>query len=314
MIKSEYKYFGATSLIFLLSIAMLATLFKKYALLTFQHFVETCQQLVATFFSSGTHFIGLMLVALTFLVAVIFCAKALFSLIKTRKKINKLLAYKSNTIPKKLQSVLEKVKLERDKVVVIQKQSSYAFSYGVRSQKIVLSEELVRRLTSKQLEAVVLHELYHLENQHSLLLVLSEIISSTLFFLPLVKEINKKMKVKFEKQADAFTGIIQGNDSYLSEALLKVPSSRIYFYPNFAHRGNHKLSISSTLSSMLVSAFSLLLLLFPIQSHASQVAISPYAAEECREAQCATHCPTDNMSQEPTMSSNLQHNLTLVSY
>lgn len=314
MIKNEYKYFGVISFIFLLSITALATLFRKYALLTFQHFVETCQQLAATFFSSGTHFVGLTLVALTIFVVMIFCAKTFFSLIKTQKKINNLLAYKSKTIPNKLQNVLRIIKLEKDKIVIIQKQSSHAFSYGIKSQKIVLSEGLVKKLTSKQLEAVILHELYHLENQHSLLLIVSEIISSTLFFLPLVKEINNKMKVVFEKQADAFTVSKQGNNFHLNRALLKVPSSRIYFYPSFAQRSNHELSRVSIFSSLVVSIFMSGLFLFPTQTHANQTATLSNTAGVCSKTQCATHCPSDNMNQESIMSSNLQHNLSFISY
>lgn len=314
MIKNEYKYFGTISLIFLLSMAALAVLFRKYALLTFHHFVEACRQLANTFFTSGTHFIGLMIVVLTLLVAVIFCVKTLFSLMKTQRKIKNLLAYKSDTIPNKLQNVLEKAELEGDRVVVIRKQSNHAFSYGIRSPKIVLSEGVIKKLSSKQLEAVVLHELYHLKSKHSLLLILSEIISSTLFFLPLVKEINKKMRVVFEKQADAFTASIQGNNLHLGKALLKVPSSRIYFYPSFAHRTNHQLSRASVYSTLVVGFFAVLLFLFPTKIHATQSSTYTNKVDVCSETQCRTHCPTDNMGQEPVMSSNLQHNLSLVWY
>jgi len=308
MVKSEHKYFGTISFIFLLSLGMLTVLFRKYALLTFQHFIETCQQIASTFFSSGTHFIGLILVALTFLVALIFCTKTIFSLLKTQKKIKIFLAYKSNTNSGKLQNVLKKVGLEADKVVVVQKNSSLAFTYGIRSQKIVLSVGLIRRLSSMQLEAVILHEMYHLANRHSLLLILSEIISSTLFFLPLVKEINKKMKIVFEKQADAFTTSKQGNSSHLSKALLKVPSSRIYFYPNFAERRNHELSRVSVFSSLVIGIFALLLFLFPISTHANHLATLTNTVDACSEIQCTTHCLTDNISEKPIMSSNLQYN------
>lgn len=311
--KKEHKYFGTIFIIFLLSIATLGMLFRKYALLTFQHFIETCQQLATTFFSSGTHFIGLVLVILTALVAVIFCAKTLFSLVKAQRKIKNLLFYKSNSIPSKLQNILEKVGLKEDKVVVIKRQSSHAFSFGTRSQIIVLSDGLINKLTSRQLEAVVLHEKYHLESKHSLLLILSEIISSTLFFLPLVKEINKKMKIVFEKQADAFAISIQGNDFHLTKALLKVPNSRIYFYPSFAQRSNYKLSRASVFSSIVISALAILLFLFPTQSHANELALQQ-KGDECTQSQCTTHCPTDSMSQEPVISSNLQHNISFISY
>ena len=311
--KIEYKYFGTIFFIFLLSIASLTALFKKYALLTFQHLVDTCQQLVATFFSSGTHFIGLMLVALAVVVAVIFFAKTIFSLLKTQKKIDLLLAYKSNTVPNKLRRVLKKVGLKKDEVVVVQKRSNHAFNYGVRSQKILLSKGLIKNLTLKQLEAVVLHEQYHLENQHSPLLILSEVISSTLFFLPIAKEVNKKMKVMFEKQADAFAENIQGSSSYLNMALLKVPNSRIQYYPGFAMRREHEMSRNSVFVSIFVILVAVSLFLFPTNLHANKE-IYQERADECAQSQCTTHCPTDKISKELLMSSNLQHSLSFISH
>ncbi len=313
MIKNEYKYFGTIFAIFISSIATLILLFRKYALLTFQHFVETCQQLATSFFSSGTHFIGLVLIALTILVAVIFCVKTLFSLLKTQKKIELILKYRSSDIPNKLPEVLKKVGPKENKVVVVQRKSNHAFSYGVRSQKIVLSEGLISNLSSKQLEAVVLHEFYHIDNRHSLFIIVSEIISATLFFLPLVKEINKKMKVMFEKQADAFSATVQGNNSYINEALLKVPSSRIYYYPSFAQRNNNELSRRSIFISIIVNVFAIILFLFPTQTHANQSVIQ-LKGDECTQSQCVTHCPTDNMSKELVMSSGLQHNIFNLSY
>lgn len=312
--KNEYKYFGAIIFMFFLSITTLVTLFRKYALLTFQHFVETCQQLATTFFSSGTHFIGLALLALTLLVAVIFCAKTLFSLIKTQKKIASLLEYKSNTIPSKLMTILNKVGLHENHVEVIQKKSDHAFTYGVKSSKIMLSEGLIRKLTTKQLEAVVLHERYHLKNRHSLLLVLSEIFSSTLFFLPLIKEIHIKMKAVFENQADSFAKNIQGGNYHLNMALLKVPNSRIQYYPGFALRRQHEVSKNSVFISIFVLLVATSLYLFPISTHANELALQEKGSE-CTQSQCnTTHCPTDNMSKELVMSSGIQQNLSSVSY
>ena len=313
MVKKEYKYFGTISFMFILSIASMALLFRKYALLTFDHFIETCRQLATTFFSSGSHFVGLILIVLTLLVAGIFISKTLFSFMKTQKRIKILLASKSNIIPRKLQSVLEKINIDEETVVVIQKQSSYAFNYGVRSQKILISEGLIKKLTTKQLEAVVLHELYHLENKHSLLLILSEIISSTLFFLPLVKEINNKMKIVFEKEADVFTSSIQGKDIYLNQALLKVSYSKIFVYPSFSKRNSHKFTRVSVLSSFVVVMLALILFLFPTRTHAIHSTVFSYSVDACSETQCETHCPTDNMSQESIMSPNLQHDLLSVS-
>lgn len=311
--KNEYKYFGLIFFMFILSIATLVALFRKYALLTFQHFVETCQQFATTFFSSGTHFIGLALIVLSFMVALIFGGKTILSILKTLRKIEGLLKYKTNIFPKKLVYVLIKVGLKKDQVIVVKRKLDYAFSFGVRSQKIMLSEGLIEKLSTKQLEAVVLHEWYHLQNKHSLFLVASEIFSSTLFFLPLVSEIHKKMKTIFETQADSFTRSVQGNNLYLEAAVLKIPNSRVDYYPGFALRRQYEISKNSFFVSIFVVLVAVTLSLYPISAHADEQA-AQLKGNECTETQCTTHCPTDNMSKEIRMSSNLQHNIILSSY
>lgn len=295
MVKKEYKYFGVILLIFLFSILGLITLLKKYTFLTFQHFIKTCQQIVSTFLSSGIHFIGLALIVLALLVAIVFCLKTILSLIKTQKRINELLNFKLDAIPQKLQVVLDKVKFQKERVLVIEKGLSHAFVYGFKSQKIILSEKLIKKLSPKQLEAVVLHEMYHLKNKHSLLLVISEIASSTVFFFPLLRELSNKMRVILEKQADQFTASVQGSEKYLNTALLKVPYSRVDFYPGFTLRRNYKMSKRSVISSTFVISVTIFLFLFPIQVHAIQ-RVTQLGESECRQTQCGTHCPMSNIS------------------
>ncbi len=312
--KKEYKYFATISFLFLASITILATLLRKYATVTFQHFVETCKQVATTFFSSGSHYIGLALLTLALLTALVFCMKTLFSLLKTQKKISKLLICRSDAIPKKLQRVLKNAKVEKDKVIVINRQSYYAFSFGFRVQRIVLSEGLINNLTFKELEAVVLHEQYHIESKHPLLLVLSEIISSTLFFLPMVWGINKKMKVVFENQADAFTISIQGSNQYINSALQKSTNSRILVFPNFARRSSSDISRLRIFGTFVVSIITVFLFLLSTQIDAAQPTFSPTKPKACTESYCAAQCPSSDTNQSIYASLDYQYNLPSTAY
>jgi len=311
--KKEYKYFGAILSVFLFAILTLSLLFRKYSLLTFQHFIETCRQILPTFFSSGVHFVGLALVALTSLVTIIFFAKTIFSLVKTQRKIDSLLKYKLDYVPNKLNKILAKLRLHENFVFVVNKNTKHAFSFGLKSNKIVISKGLIDQLSLSQLEAVILHEKYHIENKHPLLLVVSEILSSTLFFLPMMKEVSRKMRAILEREADLFAQSIQGSDAHLKVALSKVPNSRIQFYPQLAMRKPYELSKNSIYGSVIMVFILLSLLLLPVGTHASEPTIQA-GGDECTQTQCSTHCPTDNMSKETVMSSNLQHNLSSVAY
>src|SRR3990172_9174439 len=60
--------------------------------------------------------------------------------------------------------------------------------------KIVVSTKLIRELDKNQLEAVILHEYYHLKNLHPLLLIVGEILSSSLLLLPILRDLTGKMR------------------------------------------------------------------------------------------------------------------------
>lgn len=314
--KKEYKYFLSIISLFAFSMSILFALLRKYALLTFEHFVETCRQMGMTLLSSTTHYLGLLLTALTFTVALIFCAKTIFSFAKTQKRVKKLLEYKSNKISPKLQNILKKLGLQKNKVIVIKRNSDHAFSYGLISQKIVISQGLIKKLTSKQLEAVVLHEFYHLSSKHPLLLIISEIISSALFFLPLIGELTNKMRVVFEKQADLFTTRKQQTNVHLNLALSSVFSKQSFDpYPNFVQRREYKTAKTNIVFSIFAIIMGISLFLLPIESHASQAPSTFVEVDNCNGNQCpSTHCLTEAMSKELIVTVAPQSHQLSVSY
>lgn len=121
-------------------------------------------------------------------------------------------------IPEKLQKIINKHDLE-GKVLLISGGKLTAYTIGLFKPRIVVSQSLVRKLTEDQLEAVILHELYHLRNRHVLWLLFSRLISSLFFFVPLIEYLARQLRTEFELAADAFVVEKQKTKDHLCASL-----------------------------------------------------------------------------------------------
>jgi len=122
-------------------------------------------------------------------------------------------------VPDKLQWVINKHNLQKNTILVEEGGTLTAYTTGLFKTRIVISKSLINNLTKLQLEAVVLHELYHLKNNHVLWLLLSRLISSLFFFVPLIDYLAQQLKTEFELSADAFVVEKQKTKEYLCDSL-----------------------------------------------------------------------------------------------
>src|SRR3989344_2554034 len=193
--KKEISYFLSILLIFTFSVVSLFTLFKRYSGLTFEHFRETCKVIASSFFSTGAHYIGFILTAVVLAVTLGLFLKTLLSYIKTKRKLEVLL---------QKQIILERNDIPKDLIIIVENNKDVSLTIDWFSPKIVVSTKLLKELDKKQLEAVILHEYYHAKFKHPLLLIVGEILSSSLSLLPILKDLTKKMRVVLEKEADRY--------------------------------------------------------------------------------------------------------------
>ena len=196
-------------------------------------------------------------------------------------------------------------------MIIVEDGNDYALTIDWFTPKIVISSHIIEKLSRKQIEAVVSHEFYHLKNKHPLLLIVSEILSSSLSLLPILNEITAKMRTVLEKEADRYVFRQQNTTRYLNLALEIVSSqNRFKIYPNFSKRNDYKLKRLNFLISMAVILAGFFLFKFPGDSHTIQ-AQEPSKTANCGENICSTHCPTDDVKYESGMSPVFQ--TTLVS-
>lgn len=278
--KKDLWNFSLIILISLLSIYGLGLLLSKYYFLTFEHFTKICSEVASKFLSSGPHDIGLSLTTVAILGVVSFFIKSLFSIIKTHLEVSKILSHKINS----------RIKVLEDRLIVVHAKTDLAFTIGWLNPKIIISDHLVSKLNKKELEAVILHETHHLKRRHPILLATSEIISASLFFIPILRDLARNLKIVLEKEADDFVIRKQKGDTYLNLALEKVSTRNNFkIFPTLSKRNDFRIKRSSIISSFIVTAVFVLLFLLPTRAHADSKLSAP--SSKCAQNQCSVNCP-----------------------
>ena len=307
--RKDLKYFLSIVSIFSLSLYFLSLLFKKYATLTFEHFLETCKVIASSFFATGAHYVGFILTAIVLVVTLGLFLKTLLSYIKTKRKLGSLLQKQIFYLPQKLKIILERNDIPKDLIIIVEDGKDYALAIDWFSPKIVVSSGLLQRLPYKQLEAVILHEHYHAKFKHPLLLIIGEILSSSLSLLPILKDLAKKMRIALEKEADRYVFEQQKTARHLNLALEMVSyQNRFKIYPNFSKRNDYKIKKFNLLVSMAVILAGFFLFKFPGDTHTIRAQESSKTAN-CAEFVCSTHCLTEDTKYESSMSPAFQTNL-----
>lgn len=125
----------------------------------------------------------------------------------------------SAKLPDKLSRVMRGLHLQEISVSVVGGKPT-AYTIGLFQPQIVISRSLIQKASSKQLEAVVLHEFYHFKNHHLLWLLISRLVSSLFFFIPLIEYLAQQLKTEFELTADSYVVSKQKTRDHLCGSLM----------------------------------------------------------------------------------------------
>lgn len=164
--------------------------------------------------------------------------KVVATILKTYKKANQIKQNCNQILPKKLASILEKHHFDENSFIISCDTGFMAVSIGFFSKKIILSQCLIKKLSPKELEAIVLHEMHHSKHNHSLILFLTELVASTFFFFPAFKDLQEYIKYLLEKSADQYAVSLQKTTKYVKRSLRKVIVSENNFgiFPKFSYQ------------------------------------------------------------------------------
>ncbi|MDV7765291.1 M56 family metallopeptidase [Peribacillus sp. CSMR9] len=137
----------------------------------------------------------------------------------SRRFKQKLFTYKN---VEKTRTINETFKQVNKDILVVNADQPLAFTLGFRRPFIVLSTGLIQLLELDELEAVVEHEAFHKKRYDPLVIFILQLISHSLWFVPLTKWCYKNYKIISELLADEYAINKMGTDLGISAALLKL--------------------------------------------------------------------------------------------
>ena len=166
--------------------------------------------------------------------------------------------------------------------------------------KIALSSGLIQNLSRDELEAVVLHESYHLKRLHVFVFLLAELSKALLFFIPIVDTFVNKIKLGLEIKADTEAVTFQGTNAHLRLALVKTITLAPFvdLNPNFSailleQRVNRLIKKDvltpfdkqDLIRTFFITTFLIVMFLFPTSKHTHEKYAEMNIQFKCRDAQ-----------------------------
>lgn len=174
----------------------------------------------------------------------------------------------------------------KGKVHLLDFEAPLCFCAGFIPPRIYLSRWMTQKLTSEELEALLLHEKHHLENDPPLKILLGRLVVSTLFFIPALKDIFKRYLIEKEIAADQGAIQYQGHCRGLAGVLNKLvqwrstaPAEglavgggesleyRIDYLRGYTPQRVHPVPVSHLATSFLIIALVLATIVAPLPSH-----------------------------------------------
>ncbi|QIA27451.1 M56 family metallopeptidase [Thermaerobacter sp. PB12/4term] len=141
-------------------------------------------------------------------------------IVRTRRFIRDLSRHHGE-VPRNLAILAEALGMH-GRVDVVDDDRPYAFTYGWQYPRIAVSRALLETLEPSELQAVLLHELYHVRQHGPARLALVRAMARGLFFLPVITDLARGYAALEELAADEFAMRRLGDRWALASALVKV--------------------------------------------------------------------------------------------
>ncbi len=215
MIRINKNLLIFSCLIFLLGISYLLFLQRLFPLISQTTYY--CQSFINSLSLPIPYYLGVIPLLLFSLL--LFAATAKLLSIYVSVQLAKKEFVKHSRSNSDFNILLDKLQV-KDKTYLIKSEKQFAFCLGIRQPKIYVSTSLVKLLTLRELEAVLRHERYHLNNHDTLTMLIASIGESLLPFFPLLSDFLHNFRIEREIEADkeAIHGL---GDSYPLISVLK---------------------------------------------------------------------------------------------
>ena len=203
--------------------------------------------LVPTAADVPIHLVTYVLLAIGMLGAVAGASSLIAEYRRTRRLTHALLA-RRRPIPPALTSPIAAVGLD-GRVDVVEAPEPIGFSFGLVRPRVCLTTGLLQLLTTREIEAVLRHEAYHVQNRDPLRVLLGRVLVATLFIVPSCRDLlghyRRHVEVTADRAATGQMGEVQSLASALAK-LLDAPRLALRSLPG-VHGGSVELRIDNLL-------------------------------------------------------------------
>lgn len=198
MIKINKNLLIFLSLAVGLGISVLAVI-TKFIPLFINHTVYYCQRLGSFFSMEFPHQISLAVIGFFTIVFIVTVIRLIWLFVEVHLLKRKLIRYSRKKIP--LSNLIKRHNLQ-NKVYLIENEQIFAFCFGILHPKIYISTHLLSLMSENEIEAVLLHEKYHLDNRDSLIMLIATVVQHLFPFFPLLSDLVRNYKIEREIEAD----------------------------------------------------------------------------------------------------------------
>lgn len=223
-----------TGIMLLLCIGIISS-FGRFIHLTLAHTVYYCQAFIHSFSIRIPHQSGIIFLFLLGIFILILAIKITVYFIKS-KHLAKilLLTVETNRIFNRL---VTKHNLSK-KAYLVESKKRFAFCFGIIHPRIYISTALTDTMSSKELEAILLHERHHLKNHDSLTIFVAYLIDTFTPIFPLIKDMIRTYDIEREIAADRMAIRSLGDARPLLSALSKLLITSPVAYIGVSQLGN----------------------------------------------------------------------------
>ena len=107
-------------------------------------------------------------------------------------------------------------------ILLLNSEDCLAFTMGLFRPQIVLSKGIFQQFDEHEIEAIILHEEYHLKHYDPLKIFIVTVLSDGMAYIPVMKELLYRYKTYTELLADQYAMEKMGTTVKLGSALLKL--------------------------------------------------------------------------------------------
>lgn len=273
-------FFGLSALV---GAASMIAMQRSFSVIL-QSTVTTCQAYVESLSIRLPHISILVPLFFIFILLAGITIKLIVTFMRVHYLKRKLVV--SSILYEKIRLTNQKYQL-KDKTIVIRDNKPFAFCFGLVHPKIYISTATLAIATRQELEAILIHERYHLQKNDPIIVLLISTVKSLFPFIPLFSDFLKSFQIEQELKADQEVIRVVGSAKpilSILKKLLQTSSHAPAFAPAFASRETLEPRIKALVSkdftfkkyavtNMIISFISLIFLAAAVYSPVQAVDI-----------------------------------------